>query len=398
MGIFDLRTHMIDLNELKRLQIKFMIVMMTMYCLSYAIWVSSINLFQHYVTDHGLASAVYYDRTIFSIRIMILVIGLNLLAKFQNQNYQRILMLILVIATLLLPVSLKTYPLLAGFNDTITELGKAWFQLYVPPAFRATLAGLLTSFTGLIKIRSTTATQYWEQAIIHKYILASILTILLFFFWKFTLKLQKIEQEHHPSVTKHAPDNIVKLLRKNPYIFITCFVFGFNNGIFYYTFLLGAAALPDKAPEVYQYIMYAGSILGPVVIGRFADKFGIALISMYVIALITFCKFLNFSLAFTEITTSHYFYIVAFIEAAFAASLSSLNVSIVGERLRNRGIFRSFAISTIIYSLGALLYGRVYLKFSDSFVSGQLVIGVINIFFFILLCFFYKRSPRVRAN
>lgn len=375
----------------KNIQIKFVIVITIIMSLAYAIFISSVNVFQQYTITHHFSTLKYSHDTIVSARIVMLIMAFNLFKPLQNPNYQRFLLSILILLLLVLPVSMETYSMLSGFSNAVVELSKAWFQLYVPPAWRATFAGLLTAISSLIKIRSTTIEKYWAEAIFHKYILASILTFCLFFFWKYSRKLEKLNKKvQSPQI---MADSIILLIVNNPYIFLTALVAGFNSGIFYYTYFLGQEALPNTSAQLYQYIIYSGGIFCPLFIGYAADKHGIGFITICAALMVTICKFLEASLAFTHITLPIYYYCLAFIEAGLVASLWTLSASLIGEKLLGQGVFRAFAISALVINLGTVIYERIYNHFSYSFMFTKLSVGTVNGLFLLLLYYFYKRSP-----
>jgi len=62
----------------------------------------------------------------------------------------------------------------------------------------------------------------------------------------------------------------------------------------------------------------------------------------------------------------------------------------MGERLLNEGIFRSFAVSNIAYSVGVMLVGNIYIHFIHSFVLTKLSIGIANLIFLSILCLLIK--------
>lgn len=381
---------MITQLELKRLEIKFLFVISIILCLAYAIFISSVNVFQNYTYVHHIDQSIYAGHTLMSFRLMTFIIALNLLSKFQDMNYQRILISMLIIILLVIPVSLTTYPIISAFSNAVVELAKVWLQLYVPSPVRATFAGALSGAGSLIKIRSTTIEKHWAEAVSHKYIIASIMTVFLFFFWKLTLKFQAIKNiDDSP---KLPFESISRLLLNHPYVFFASFVIGFNSAMLYYSFLLGQAALPGQPAQIYQYILYSGGIISPVIIGRIADKYGISLIIIYAIFILTLCKFINVTLAFVHCTNPVYYYIVVFIEAGLASGLPALGISLVGQKMRLNGVFRSFALSSIIINTGILAYNRIYVIFSYSFLSTKMAIGVVNILFLFLLWYFYKQN------
>ncbi len=380
---------MINEDKLRQAQIWFIILACVINLLTYTLLIGGGNLFQQYSLNLHLAANIYPKYSLIGFRIMIALTALSLLTKFQQLNYQRVLMSVLVLAIVPLPVSLDTFPIITGIGNAINGLSQAWLQLYVPPALRATISGILTGLSGVINIRSAAVEQYWHYSVIHEHVITVIMAIGLIFFWKLSLTLKNIKISDEPIQEK--PETIRNLITKYHYVFITCLMLGFNQGIFFFTLMLGSEALPNEPPQTYQYVIYTAAIISPMIIGRLADIYGIRFMTMFSAIFLTICNFLNVALSVADIGMALPYYIVAFIQSSLAASFWALACSLVGVVLRTKGIFRSFAISNIVINLGVIVCGRVYEHFT-SFKLTMLAMGIINMVFLVFLWVFYKKS------
>ena len=170
--------------------ILFVILMSVVNLLAYALIMSGANLFQHYIFLHHLDANTYNLGTLFSLLILIGILALNLLTKFQEFIYQRILIALLILIILVLPVSLTTFPILSGCSNDLSNLAQAWTQLFVPTTLRGLITGVITALTGVIDIRSTTIESLWTFALHRERIIALILVLCLFFFWQTTKNLK----------------------------------------------------------------------------------------------------------------------------------------------------------------------------------------------------------------
>ncbi|MDP3561208.1 MAG: hypothetical protein Q8R83_03415 [Legionellaceae bacterium] len=373
---------------LKRMLILFIIIIVFINLATYTIFVSSGNVFQQYAYEHHLALNIYSHDSVISFRITTLILILCLFKQFQKLNYQRAVISVLMLILFLLPISVKTFPILSGCSNTINTLSQAWLQLYLPSAFRATITGFLASMYGFIAIRSAYMEKFLSASIANEYITGGILIVSLFFFLIFSFKIKAPEANESPEPT----ESIFKLILKYPLVFIICFFAGLNAGIIFYTLILGAEALPKQPPQIYQYIVYAATILGPVALGRCADKFGIAFVAVCSVFVLTLCSVFNFGLSYMHIEWPIPYYIVAFIDAGFVASLWGLVCSLIGKNLRNQGIFRSMAISNIILNVGILSCVQILQQFSQSYLFTMLVFSAINLCFWGVIWYLYVYS------
>ncbi|MDP3705034.1 MAG: hypothetical protein Q8R24_03890 [Legionellaceae bacterium] len=386
-----------DPVKLKRLQILFVILIFIIILFSYGIFISSTNFFQKYISTQHLDVSVYTKLSNTSFRLMTLIMILTLLTKFQQLNYQRVLMAVLMLSLLIVPVSMETFPIISACSNALNRLGEAWFQIFVPVSLRGTLTGIMGGLTGLINLRSIGIEEAaWNFLIHREHAISIILIISFFFFWYVTVKLDNLNIEK--DTKKLDPISIMHLMVKYPYIFLTCFLIGFNGGMFYYTINLISEVLPNQQPQTYQYVIYTSGIISPLFIGRLADKCGIAFMVICSIVTLIISSFMSVGLALLKVNIPILFYLLAFIKGGVASSLWALGYALIGENLRNKGVFRSFSISTIVINIGIIVYGRVYAKFSDSFELTQLFVGLINLIVFCLLCFTYKNQLQISTD
>lgn len=168
------------------------------------------------------------------------ILALCFLKQFQQIKYQRILLCIATSLMFLLPVSLKTAPLIIGVHSAICALAIIWCQLYVPSAIRATTAGITGGIMGLLIIRSTTIQERWDESVIHYTWASGVLVVCVALASWFSVRL------NHSTINKtvvwRAPDSILKLIKRYPYIFIASILAGFNGAMFSYTYFLAIEA------------------------------------------------------------------------------------------------------------------------------------------------------------
>lgn len=187
------------------------------------------------------------------------------------------------------------------------------------------------------------------------------------------------------------------LLTQYPYVFIAFFAGGLNESLFDYTFVLGKEVLPHNAAQTYQYILYTAAIFVPIIIGPIADKKGIFLTLIASLFILVFNKFLQafyFQTAFKGLLP---YYISGFVGSGLSVNISTLSVALVGERLRNQGIFRAFAVIGIVFDIGQLTGGHIYEYFSNSFFLTNISMGIINFLLFLFLWKYYKKGKFERG-
>jgi hypothetical protein len=360
---------------------------------AYFIFISSANVFQVYAIDHKFSSDMFPSASIFAMRLSLFITLLCTLKSFQNLNRQHFLMLLLLLLlliVLLMPLSFNSYPAMAGLSNAIFDLTEPWRQFYAPPALRATIEGVTEGLTGIIDLSSVAIEQHWSVNLSLYHYVATIFVFLLVFFWMLARKLENTKfSAQQKSV---ASISIGKLLRKYPYIFLACLFGGINTAIFNYTLFLIKANAPQLHAQNYQYSIYLGSIIGPIIIGRLADKKGIFSTLMYLSVLLILLRstiLTSFELKFFAFAG---FYIGSFFLGALTASVWTLTVSLVGERLRSQGIFRAFAISNIFFQIGFIIASRVYQHFDSPFHIVKLSLLFVDIVLVAIIRHFYKKE------
>lgn len=381
--------------KISRYRLLFVWLTSVIFLAAYFIFVSTGNVFQNYAFEHHLDRHIFPYMNIVAMRISTVLIALCLLNTLQSIEYQRYFILALLFflgVGLLVPLSLTSYSIVSGLSQVIFSLTEPWRQLYAPPALRATIEGITEGLTGVFDLTGMSIERRWSHHLALFHYVAPIVITLMIVFWQLTRKLKYVTI----SKITQTPQSLSDLFTKHPYIFIACLFGGINESIFSYTFILGKEALPHFSPQYYQCALYAGSIIGPILMGRLADKRGIFLICLISGISLTVIKMLTafFSLPFNAIFQPYPHYILAFIEGGLSASIWVLSVAFVGERLRTRGIFRAFAMSNIFFGLGCLIGGRFYEYFSFSFMQTELSIGMLNIILMILFWFFFKHEQK----
>ncbi len=377
---------MTNFNKEERTRFFFAIINSLIILLGYVIYINASNLFQvHFSERHDLAE--YARLSIFGSLVTGAIMMVSFLKKMQRLYYQRFLLGVLILVLLVLPVSIYTYPMISGLSYATLNLANAWRQLYVPNVVRGAITGITTGLTGIIDLNSIEIEYSWAKDIVrYHYVLAS-LVVCLFLFWRLSLKLNNtkitIEQE------KIKIESLYTVIKKYPYVFLCCFLGGFNETIFYYTYILGGEALPNLPITTYQYIFCFGGIVVPMITGFIADRFGMFRMLIATILILVICKLFDAILAFSGITLAIPYYITAFIEAGLSSS--SLSLALLGESLAAKGVFRLMAFGVMLLSFGAACCSYCYGQFIGSFVLTKLCMSIINIFFVGLILYLYSR-------
>ncbi len=376
----------------------FVVLTCVIFLSAYLAYMYVANIFQVYVYDEHLSAIFIPSANIRAQRLSLLVFILCMLKSLQNLERQRWLMLIsmaCLIIAVAIPTTVKSYPFIPGFSSVVLDLTEPWRQLFVPPAWRATIEGITEGLTGFIDISSIMTENHLIYRLFHYNHHAGIIytLILAALFAKLTQKLDGDSLE-----IKQKPKSIKSLFTEYPYIFILALFSGLNTGIFSYTYILAKEALPTLPAQYYQSCIYAGSIFGPMIVGRIADKKGIFLTIVWVGALMVPVKILSASFFLMQLSSSVIYYIPAGLEGALAVSLWTLSLSLVGERLRIYGIFRAFALSNLTFSIGMLMASRFYEFFIASFFQTKLMMGFADLFIIGLLIYFYKKYSKIDKN
>lgn len=384
-------------NKLKAAhrRLLFVIVIVFIYWATYFAYASMGNVVQDYAVQHNLDPKLYPWLTIIAARVSLLATALCMLGSLQAIHRQRWVMIGLLAALaifLCIPFTVHLYPFISGLESIIATLIKPWLQLYIPPALRATISGLSMGLTGVFDISSAHMEDSWMTHLSRYRYLAILFVILLLLFWR--LSHQSGGNKHTPSLHQ-TPKSLKFLLTQHPYIFIAFFFSGVNCCIFDYTFTLAKEALPNAPAENYQYALYLGSIFLPIGLGVLADKKNIFTVMLgSAVALIAINFITAFCFKFSVTTTSVYL-ILAFIEGGLAVSATTLSGSLIGERLKTQGIFRSFAMSGILFDIGSLFSGRIYEFCANSFFATKIGIGLINVILITLLWKCYRKDQGI---
>ena len=378
-------------QKFKTSQIIFVFLSFTLTLSVLAMYVFGGNLIQYRntLTHHG---NIFLHENLIIIATVISIMMLCLLNKFQRLDYQRYLLLFLVISLIVVPSSKESYPITIGFPRAISNLVQAWIQLYVPPSIRASTSGLLSSLAGAIEVRSVQMESYWSFYLNLKRYYSIFILLLLVLFWKYTIVMEK--ENYRINTTHTPPINIFELILKYPYILVSCLAYGFNYNILSYGEFLAKAALPSENPKTYQYIIYLGATFFPLIAGRLGDKFGVSKCIIYFLLITMGFKFLTIALILSHMPTISSFYILIFIEAGLAGSLWALNPPLIGEIIDRNNLFRTFSLATLFCFFGAFLDGYIYRIFPLSIVSIKSSELCVNSL--LVLLFWYLTKKKIR--
>lgn len=372
--------------------LSFIFLLAIIYWMAYFTVVSMGNVFQAYIFEHHLSPALYPELNIMAFRIALLgtvLMYLKRLQSIQSQRWLFIFVVLLLALGLSMPISLGLYPFITGLERIVTSLIQPWIQLFVPAAFRATVSGTIMGGTGVLDFLSAMIETSWSWHLSRYHYLTIFFGVAMILFWR----LSYTEEKRINIVEKQSPQNLSTLLTQHPYIFIACFLGGLNTAIFGYTFLLAKEVLPQMSTQDYQYMLYLGGIIGPIVVGRLADKKGIFRMLIFFACWLVVNKLLQ-ALCITISSKPAAYYITAFMESGLAVSVSTLGLALIGERLKTQGIFRAFAVSNVFFYVGNLAASRIYKYFVDSFFLTNLSMGLVNIFFILLLWKFYHKENK----
>jgi hypothetical protein len=386
---------MIEKNDYA--QLRFVALLTIIFWVSYFVVVSLSNVFQDYSFQHHFKPGIFVWKNIVALRISFFVTLLLYIKKLQSLQYQRrifMIALLLLGVGLCFPLSLDIYPFVSGMARVVSGLTEPWMQLYVPSAYRATIEGVVIGFTGVLDILAIWTENSWTQHLSRYHYMAIIFLISLIPFWiasHHNKKHKKISAKlhHRPQIPTKS---VIELLKEHPYIFIAFFFGGLNIALFDYTYLLAKEAMPHRTAEIYQYALYAGSILGPIVIGRIADKKGIFFTFVMTAILVVANKFAQAFYFKISINFFELYYFSAFAGSALAATVATLSLALMGERLCHQGIFRAFVLTGIFFDVANLVAGRIYEWFADSFFLTNMSMGSIDLFLLLFLWKFYRKD------
>jgi len=384
-------------NKSKKLRLSFVTLTSVIFLVGYFVFNATDNVFQIYVPQHHLSYELFAKLNIRSGRWAFIIMAVCLLKSFQNLTYQRYLMLALLTTLLfflLASISLETYPYISAISNAIYCLTEPWRQLYVPSALRGSVEGITESLTGVIDLSVIGIEARWEKHLGRFHSLIIVIAICFLFFWLLTILLEKnVRMQSTQHTTK-----IVDLIVQNPSIFIFCGLGGINEGMYSYVYIFAEEALASMPPQYYQYICAISGIIGPVVLGMIADKKGFFSVAIFSAISLMICKFIYVVLMFSQITSPMAYYTTVFFESAFATSVVALSITLIGDRLNNQGIFRSFTLSNIFFGVGMLITARLEGWTSPSLWKMKLTMGCVNGVLIAVILYFYRQEKKVATT
>lgn len=393
------------------LQYIFIFISIAILLISYTFLLVGTNLFQ-WVSEHINNPNTYASQSLKSVLVIMLILTPNLFDSFQKTYYQLGLMSVLMVTFLFLHVTPTNYFLFLGIIRTLYVLNQAWIQIYVPSHIRATISGLVLSITGLIDLRGTMLQSAWDSDITKAHILRWILfcLFLVFLYCAHQLhldrrtkstntppkKLGSVSQWYQQwgIKTKKNYQNIRLVIQSYPMLCIAFFLVGLDTTIVYYSYTIAKIALPHASPEAFQYAVYLGATILPVLIGPIADRHGIRLTFMITVALITVFTFVSAMLPYLKTVHPFLYDITAFLESGFAAAGCALTYSLLGSMFSTSNLFRALTIGLFINYIGSYLYGWIYYQFSDSFSTIKFINASVNLFCLLLFFYFYTHVRR----
>lgn len=368
----------------------FVLVIVLIYWATYSAYASMNNVVQDLASWQHLDPKLYPWLIIIAERISLVAAAFCMLDSLQAIHRQRWLFISLLGALsicLWIPFSIRLFPFISGLESIIFTLIEPWLQLYIPPALRATISALSIGLTGVFDISSAEFEDNWMTHLFRYRYFAVLFAILLLFFWRLS-NSSKLNKGLPPMV--YAPKSVIFLLTKHPYIFIAYFFAGLNYSLFDFTFVLAQEIISSGSLSPYQDTLYLGGIIVPIAMGVLADKKGIFKVLLCA-AMVLIAVELITGMAFKlSVHTTILYFILAFIEGGLAITACSLSASLIGERLKTQGIFRSFAMSGMLFSLGILCSGYLYEFCAGSFFLTKIIIGVCNSILLILLWKSYR--------
>ena len=155
----------------------------------------------------------------------------------------------------------------------------------------------------------------------------------------------------------------------------------------------------SKSSFVQSYLFAAciGSILLPLVLGPIADKKGIFSVSITLCYLLILINGIYAGLYATNITQPFFYYTIVFIETGLSLSLSSLTIALIGEHLRSKGIFRSFALSNLIFGIGTIINTRLLNLFIENLTYYRIGIAIAGTALIAIIYYCHKRETALFA-
>lgn len=317
------------------------------------------------------------------------LLALCCLKIFQKVHYQRLLMIVvlcLLIGFIAKSLNLHTYPFISALGNCALNLSEAWRQLFVHPAWRSTLEGILECLGMLLNLRAIDIQKVWMVHIEAFNRFIYVLGGLLLLFWYYS-KSSKMTHPDEPQTTF----SFKVLFMKYHFLFLITFLSGFNESVLSFIPTIAYQILPNKPIVYYQYAAYSGGIIGPLIMGRLGDRLGILQMLFVTTGLLLLGHLLDVFLLQRHSSFFRLYYATIFLETAMMICLISLNTALIGERLRAYGMFRVFALANLIASLGTTISMRVRIITADSLLAYKTTIIIINIFLITMSVILYKR-------
>ncbi|ETO92721.1 hypothetical protein [Legionella oakridgensis] len=324
------------------------------------------------------------------------LLALSCLKWFQKIHYQRLLMifvLCLLIGLFAKSLSLQTYPFISALGNYALNLSEAWRQLFVHPAWRGTIEGILGGLGTVVNVRAIGIQEAWMVHIEAFDRFLYILGGLLILFWYFS-KNSKLAQPNEPQTTF----SFKTLLANYHYLFMLTFLSGFNEGFLSFIPTIAHQALPDKPTLYYQYAACAGGVIGPMIMGRLGDRLGILRMLFVTTGLLLLGNLLDMLLLQESIPFIRLYYVTVFLETAMVICLVSLTTALIGERLRTHGIFRVFALANLIAAVGTTISMRLKIITADSLFAYKAMISTVDIFLITVSAILWRISLKHQAH
>jgi len=359
--------------------------------IAYFIAGESSNYIQDFIAAKHQSSQVFTHLNQLSLLLMGAVLIFNMQMFMQDMQPQKYLLLLLCAINLFLPLTVDYYALLSAINNAITLLTNAWLQLFCPATIRGMVSGLLTAIYGVLDIFDTYIEN--EGLFVKQALHISAVVMFGVVIWM-SWQLKKLSPQLIAQIKPQKNSAIDELLKRYLFVFLSCILVGLNCGIFYYTYNDALMILPDMHPQIFQYMVNIVSVLAPFIFGFIADRYGYMQIQMKLFYLITLVHFLNSLVEILGYHSIYTLYGLSFIDCALANCIWVTIIAICGEYFLSQGLFRSFALYGILYSLGNFFCDLIYAKFSASFANYQFFVGLVNVLFLIVIFINFKQFQK----
>lgn len=365
-----------------------MILVIVINIIAYFIVGESSYYFQDLLSTQKQGTKFFSILEKWSMVLINLILLINFIPKMESIKNQKYLLLILCGICALLPITIGFFPFIYAISNVITFITYAWIQLFCPGTIRGAVVGILTASGGLLNIFDTYIENFrsFDVSAIH------FTTVLMFFFaigmaWR----VNKISADFSKQNMQQEQIRLKDFVKRYLFIFISCVLIGINSGIFYFTYNDAILILPEKHPETFQYMVNCVSIIAPFVFGFISDRFGYMRTQMLSFYLITVVHFINFIVETLGLRNIFVLYFLSFLDCVFANSLIVTIVAICGFYFLKHGIFRSFAMYSILYNVGNFICALLFEKLTPSFAHYQVAITIINVLSLIAIYISFKK-------